>query len=68
MGTLFVYVYLSCVNENCNTVKSKDFSTLQECQRAIGIINGGYFSKVKGIRKTTAACYEKGTEPQTITE
>jgi hypothetical protein len=68
MGTLFVYVYLNCVKNVCTTVKSKDFNSLIECQKAIGIINGGYFSITKDVRKTTAACYENGTEPSVITE
>ena len=68
MGTLFVYVYLSCVKTDCKIVKSKDFATLQDCQRTLPIINGGYFTKTKDIRKTTAACYEKGSEPSVITE
>lgn len=38
---------------------------MQECQEHTTILNGGYFSKVKNLKRGTATCYPKGSEPET---
>ena len=65
MSSLFVYVFLICVDNQCKTIKSVDFDSMAECQSKTAILNGGYFSKVKNVKRGVATCYPKGSEPET---